>query len=247
MSSKTKKDETRTATGIHLGAKWSLSITKTALGFYGASALILYPESMGGHKEQIDWSDGTRFAVIEGVFRQLRKGERFNKNPYRQCVDQITGAIDARHDASQARQKLINILATKHSEKLLKSTLELYERGSDLPMRAMFRGKELELALIDQQHRKTIEESKMAINPSTNPTDEQLKEMKQAVNDLIARFSIAGIAYLGGYERQVVSNWRARGRVSAQAANDLCKVKEIKEAGFTREMLRPDVPFWYVD
>lgn len=241
------KLQSRSQSGEHNGARWTLTLTKSNMGFYGAEAVIRYPEPMGGHEERIDWSDGTRVAVVEGVLRKIREGERFSNNPYKQCVDQIIGAIDARHDASKARPTLLGMLADTYKETTLRTALELSKKGSDLPMRAIFIGRALELALIDKQHRKTIEESKMAINPSTNPTPEQLKAMQKAVNDLIARFSIAGIAYLGGYDRQVVSNWKGRGRVSAQAANDLCKIREIKEAGFTRENLRPDVPFWYVD
>lgn len=240
-------EQTRTATGEHEGATWELTIGKNHLGLYSAKAEIQYPESMGGHCERIDWADGHTVGIVDGSLRRLRKGERFPKNPYHQCQQTIIGAIDARQDASQARQSLLELLGSTYRTETLEKALALSKRGSELPMTAIFKGEALALALADKRHQQAIEESKMAINPKTNPTPEQLEQMQKAIDDLVERFSIAGLAYIGGYDRQVVGNWKARGRVSAAAANDLCKIKTIKDAGFTREKLRPDVPFWYVD
>lgn len=87
-----------------------------------------------------------------------------------------------------------------------------------------------------------------AFKPRTNPTPEQLKKMADETERLIATFSAPGLAKIGGeLQRATVQEWKNRGRVSAQWANDLCKNKIISDAGFTRESLRPDVPYWYVD
>lgn len=40
-------------------------------------------------------------------------------------------------------------------------------------------------------------------------------------------------------------SWRVRGRISATAAHELCKLPEVRQAGFTREILRPDVQLWW--
>lgn len=93
------------------------------------------------------------------------------------------------------------------------------------------------------------EEIPMTFKPKTNPTSAQLKAMRDECERLVATFSVPGVAKIGGesLSRAMVQEWKTRGRVSAHWANILCKNKLIRDAGFTRESLRPDVPFWYVD
>ncbi|CAL9987432.1 hypothetical protein VPHD81_0074 [Vibrio phage D81] len=89
-------------------------------------------------------------------------------------------------------------------------------------------------------------------HPRTSPTEEQLVEMKKETRRLVSAFSAPGVAHLLKLEgititRQGVNVWLARGRISAYAAHKICQHKDVREKGFTRESLRPDVPVWYID
>lgn len=94
---------------------------------------------------------------------------------------------------------------------------------------------------------KKIEESMASMSPRTEPTEEQLKQMREKVEKLVSFFTAPGVAALAGIKTPVVHRWVERGRISAQAASDICKIPDIAAAGFTRELLRPDVTYWYTD
>ena len=85
------------------------------------------------------------------------------------------------------------------------------------------------------------------MRPETQPTPEEAKTMKSEVDRLISMFSIVGLSSLTGRSSQVITGWRARGRISATAAHEICQLPEIKALGFTREGMRPDVKYWYID
>lgn len=85
------------------------------------------------------------------------------------------------------------------------------------------------------------------MKPETNPTKEESAEMRAEVDRLIQMFSIVGLASLTGRSSQTINGWKSRGRVSATAAHEICQLEEIKALGFTREKLRPDVKYWYID
>lgn len=85
------------------------------------------------------------------------------------------------------------------------------------------------------------------MRPDTNPTPSEVKAMRKEIDRLINSFSIVGLAHLTGKTSQTINNWRARGRISATAAHEVCQIEEIKALGFTRESLRPDVKFWYIE
>jgi len=85
------------------------------------------------------------------------------------------------------------------------------------------------------------------MSPRTEPTPEQLNQMREQIQKLVAAFTAPGIAALAGIRTPVVQAWIARGRISAQAASDICKIPEVAAAGFTREAMRPDVVYWYTD
>lgn len=89
------------------------------------------------------------------------------------------------------------------------------------------------------------------MQPSTsNATPEQIRQMKDQITELVDRFGASGIAHLtavcDGQALTVmaVRNWVSRGRISATWAHKLCQLAPVKEAGFTREALRPDVKSW---
>jgi hypothetical protein len=87
----------------------------------------------------------------------------------------------------------------------------------------------------------------VSMSPRTEATPEQIVQMREQITKLVKEFTCPGLAALNKSSTAVVQNWLQRGRISAQAASDLCKLPDIMEAGFTRELLRPDVTYWYTD
>ena len=83
--------------------------------------------------------------------------------------------------------------------------------------------------------------------PATNPTLAQLGMMHIQIESLIQHYGISGLAHLCDVEPVTVRSWRVRKRISATAAHELCKLERVKNDGFTREKLRPDVKVWYLD
>lgn len=84
----------------------------------------------------------------------------------------------------------------------------------------------------------------VTMRPRTNPTKKQLAEMKKGIRDLVELFGAAGLAHLSGQSTETITNWAARGRISATQAHKICQHPAVSEAGFTREKLRPDVTSW---
>lgn len=83
------------------------------------------------------------------------------------------------------------------------------------------------------------------IKPRTKPTPEQLEQMKKEIKRLTDTFGFVPLGRALGVPVSTISAWSAKGKISAQAANDICKHEFIKKEGFTRESLRPDVKIWY--
>lgn len=221
-----KAAQSMTQTGTHEDVKFCIQIDKTRAGGYGATVRVELPT----HTEMLYWDDGSFFNLESGGVARLRKGQTFRFNPYNQVLAMTQGHIDARLD---------QLAALRAAEQY---------RDDPEPINAM-------AALIgwpavnDQIKtiQQSIEESNMAISPRTNPTDEQLEAMAESLSRLVSRFSVPGLSALTGIGQQAIREWVKRGRISAQAANDICKLPEISGAGFTRETLRPDVPYWYAD
>lgn len=84
----------------------------------------------------------------------------------------------------------------------------------------------------------------ITMRPRTNPTPDQLAEMKKGIRDLVELFGAAGLAHLSGQSTETITNWAARGRISATQAHKICQHPAVSQAGFTREKLRPDVKSW---
>lgn len=203
----------------HSGIDYTVTLTKSEIGRYGAECVIALPT----HNERIDLQDGDHFDV-SGRPRKIRKGELLEANPMPWLPGYIEGIIDSR----------LEQIATH------KAIVKLHERGATV--------EELEPALITIKPLfDAIDEDKKKMKPDTNPTPEQKKQMAEQAKSLVARFSAVGLAHITGYSAPAIRMWVTRGRVSASAANKICKYDPVKKAGFTRESLRPDVPYWYVD
>lgn len=83
-----------------------------------------------------------------------------------------------------------------------------------------------------------------ASKPRTQPTQKQIDQMLERITELVDTLGYTLLEKLSGYDRKTLIVWKNRGRCSADGANNLCKVKQIKALGFTRESLRPDIEDW---
>lgn len=72
---------------------------------------------------------------------------------------------------------------------------------------------------------------------------EKIQEQeKKALSELVQHYGSQGaLARALGETKQTVSNWVARGRISAQAA---IKVEKATEGKFTKRYMRPAVTVW---
>ncbi len=61
---------------------------------------------------------------------------------------------------------------------------------------------------------------------------------------LFKEFHTDFLASQTGIKAVNIRNQKSRGKISAVAADAFCKIPDVKEAGFTRENLRPDIRFW---
>ena len=73
------------------------------------------------------------------------------------------------------------------------------------------------------------------------------KKQKEALGALWAAYGYvkADIARDLGCTRGTVGDYFRRGRISATAAIKIEKMQRAKDAGITKEMLRPDVKEWF--
>lgn len=88
---------------------------------------------------------------------------------------------------------------------------------------------------------------KKEFRPPVKLSGDQVEQAKSEMLRLIETFGPSGLAYLMGASTGAVFTMKSRGYISAQAAHELCKMDTVKNEGFTREKLRPDVKVWYID
>ena len=84
------------------------------------------------------------------------------------------------------------------------------------------------------------------MRPHTKPTPKQIVQMDKELKRLLNTVGADWIQALLGVQDSTIRGWVFRGRISAKAANELCKCENVQGLGFTRESLRPDVEYWYV-
>lgn len=73
----------------------------------------------------------------------------------------------------------------------------------------------------------------------------QNRSAKITVSGLFESFHTDFLAEHSGIQASTLRSWKTRGTVSPFVATELCKIKEVKSAGYTREKLRPDILVWY--
>lgn len=84
------------------------------------------------------------------------------------------------------------------------------------------------------------------MKPHTKPTPKQIVQMDRELKRLLNTVGANWIKTITSVQDATIRGWVFRGRISASAANELCKCENVQGFGFTRESLRPDVEYWYV-
>lgn len=208
--------QTITTGGQHQGVSYFIAIDDHG-GKFKARSTILFAT----HQAIIDWN-AQGVTDLQKPSTKCRGNHFFYSNPFKQIEPATIGLIDATSELIALQDTLI---ATKAEN----ATSEDVRRIGRLT--TMIK----EAGLMQQKMR-----------PDTDPTDDQIEQMKAQVERLVSVFTATGIASISGNSRQTVNNWIARGRISAQAAHEVCQLPEVAAHGFTRELMRPDVKFWYI-
>jgi len=73
----------------------------------------------------------------------------------------------------------------------------------------------------------------------------QNKSAKFRVARLFEDFHTDMLSEESGIGASTLRCWKTRGTVSPFVATELCKIEQVKAAGYTREKLRPDILVWY--
>lgn len=84
------------------------------------------------------------------------------------------------------------------------------------------------------------------MKPNTKPTEQQQQQMTDELHRLISTFGAEQVQQLTGVGASTVRQWLSRGRISATAAHAVCKCQVVRQFGFSRESLRPDVRVWTI-
>lgn len=83
------------------------------------------------------------------------------------------------------------------------------------------------------------------IRPNTNPSEEELGQMKSELLKLIVSMGgLTATSKLLGIKYFTLNSWKTRGRISAVEARRISEYPEVKKKGFTKEKFRPDVKWW---
>jgi len=207
----------KTTSGAYRGVSYFLAVEDHG-GKFKAKSTILFST----HQAIVDWGSHPVAMFFERGATQKGANHFFYRDPTFPAKCATEGTIDSVCDLIDLRNRLIE---------------------TDYQC-AVFG----DIAKIDllNKHIEEAELMQQKIRPDTAPTDDQLIQMKEQVEKLVGIFTATGIASISGNSRQTVNNWIARGRISAQAAHEVCKLDEVSAHGFTRESMRPDVKFWYI-
>lgn len=82
------------------------------------------------------------------------------------------------------------------------------------------------------------------MKPNTKPTTNQLAQMERELHRLISTFGAQQACNELSVSAGTIRTWLHRGRISAVSAHQICKINAVRDLGFTRELLRPDVKIW---
>ena len=85
------------------------------------------------------------------------------------------------------------------------------------------------------------------IRPRTKVTKKESARIKKIAKDFFDEFSPTFLANECDVKLSVAQSNKYRLTISARCAHEFCTIKEVKEAGYTRESLRPDIKCWYGD
>jgi hypothetical protein len=90
-----------------------------------------------------------------------------------------------------------------------------------------------------------------AFNPKTKPSGEVLQKIKDETDRLFNTFSINFLSEKTDISASTLGSHKCRQKLSPPAVIKICKIKDVKAAGFTEEGLRPDlaepINYWKLD
>jgi len=78
-------------------------------------------------------------------------------------------------------------------------------------------------------------------NTHSKPDLEISGRIKKVTNDFFSAFPAIWLSEKSGINYSTIRNMKSRKKISQEAATEFCRIKEVKKAGFSRKMLRPDL------
>lgn len=211
--------QTKTISGNHSGVSYFVNLDDHG-GKYKAKSTMLFST----HNHIVDWNQEGSISPVD--FTECKGNHYFYDSPELTLVECTKAFIDGVVGMIAMRDRVAANDFTGINQNNFSECIYQINRLTELTKEAK---------LMQQK-----------IRPETQPTDDQLVQMKAQIERMVSIFTITGIASITGNSRQTVSGWLSRGRISAQAAHEICQLPEIKAHGFTRENVRPDVKFWYI-
>ena len=78
-------------------------------------------------------------------------------------------------------------------------------------------------------------------NVCSKPSASMRAKIERNTKSLFKNFSVRFLHDKSGVEIGTIKVQKCRLKISQEAAIKFCNIKEVKEAGFTKEILRPDL------
>lgn len=78
-------------------------------------------------------------------------------------------------------------------------------------------------------------------NVHTKPNKQMAKKINAVTDSFFEKFRATWLSEVTDINYSTIRNMKSRRKISQEAATAFCKIKDVKESGFTRSMLRPDL------
>lgn len=85
------------------------------------------------------------------------------------------------------------------------------------------------------------------IRPRTKVTKKEAAKIQKITKVFFDKFSPTFLASKCNIKKTTIQTQKSILKISPKSAHEYCLIKEVAEAGYTRESLRPDVLVWYGD
>jgi len=78
-------------------------------------------------------------------------------------------------------------------------------------------------------------------NVHTKPNKQMAKKINSVTDSFFEKFRATWLSEVTDINYSTIRNMKSRRKISQEAATAFCKINDVKESGFTRSMLRPDL------